>query len=102
MPDAWPWDQPPNCGVFTEKSILFEGAPILYVSHDLEDHGWQFLGWDDAEVENAALVSLAEISKVDPSVLEVAHIPPGWHAWRRSREEPWTTEPNPHAQDENE
>lgn len=95
MADDWPWDQAPTCGVFTLKSILFEGAPILHVTHDLEDHGWQFLGWEDAERDDAALVSLAEVSRLDPTVLEVAHIPPGWRAWRRSREDPWTIEPNP-------
>ena len=99
MTDDWPWDQPPNCGVFTEKNIVHDGAPILHVTHDLEDHGWQFLGWGDAKPENGALASLAAIDKLDPTLREVAHIPPGWHAWRESREQPWTIEPNPYDQD---
>lgn len=100
MTDEWPWDQPPNCGVFTEKAIIHDGAAILHVTHDLEDHGWQFLGWEDAQAENGALVSLMKIEKLDPTVREVAHIPPGWHAWRRNREDAWNIEPNPHEQSE--
>jgi hypothetical protein len=40
-PPTWPFDQPPNCAVLTLRSIVFGGAPILYVSHDADDHGWQ-------------------------------------------------------------
>jgi hypothetical protein len=29
----------------------------------------------------------------DPSVLELADLPPGWHAWRRSRDAPWQRAP---------
>jgi hypothetical protein len=32
---------------------------------------------------------LHEIVKLDSSVVELADMPPGWHAWRRSKCEPW-------------
>lgn len=85
----WPYDQPPNCAVITLRSIVFGGAPILHVTHDEDDHGWQFLGAGDANPEDAAVVSLDGIVSLDASVLEVADMPPGWHAWRRSRTSPW-------------
>ncbi len=87
--DDWPFDQPPNCATFTVRQIIRDGAPILHVCHDLDDHGWQFLGWEDANVADAAVVCLAEILTLDPSVRQVADLPPGWHAWRRSVNEPW-------------
>ena len=88
MPDDWPFDQPRSCAVITLRPIVFEGAPILHVTHDADDHGWQFLGWEDADVAHAAVVSLSEIVKLDPSVLAVADLPPGWHAWRQSKDSP--------------
>ena len=57
--------------------IVFEGAPILHVSHDTDDHGWQFLKLDDARAEDASVVSLDQIVKLDPTVLAVADLPPG-------------------------
>ena len=85
----WAFDQPPDCAVITLRSIVFGGEPILHVTHDADDHGWQFLGNGDAKESDAAVVGLDEIVKLDPSVLEVADMPPGWHAWRRSKSSPW-------------
>ncbi|MDB5321103.1 MAG: hypothetical protein JWN40_2734, partial [Phycisphaerales bacterium] len=55
----WPFDQPRNCAVITLRSIVFGGAPILHVSHDADDRGWQFIGGGDAEESDAAVVALA-------------------------------------------
>jgi hypothetical protein len=85
----WPFDQPPDCAVITLRSIVFGGGPILHVFHDEEDHGWQFLGAGDPEESDAAVVGLGEIVDLDSSVLEVADIAPGWHAWRPSASSPW-------------
>jgi hypothetical protein len=87
--DEWPFDQPPDWAVISLRSIVFGGGPILHVTHDEDDHGWQFLGAGDAEESDAAVVGLGEIVKLDPSVLEVGDIAPGWHAWRRSQSSPW-------------
>jgi hypothetical protein len=96
MCDAdWPFDQPPNCLVFTLRSIIFGGKPILRVTHDEDDHGWQFLGLDDAKMTDAAVVCLSEIVEFDPSVLLVADMPPGWYALRFSVDSPWHRCPKP-------
>lgn len=89
----WPFDQPRNCAVFTLRPIAFDDAPILHVTHDQDDHGWQFLGRDDADPDQAAVLTLEEIVALDKSVLEVADMPPGWHAWRVSRDSPWQRAP---------
>jgi hypothetical protein len=85
----WPFDQAPNCAVITLRSIVFGGRPILHVTHDEDDHGWQFLSAGDADEQDAAVVALSEIVELDSSVLEIADMPPGWHAWRASRSSPW-------------
>ena len=90
MTDApWPFDQPPNCAVITLRSIVFGGGAILHVTHDEDDDGWQFLGAGDAEESDAMVVGLGQIVKLDASVLQVADMPPGWHAWRQSAASPW-------------
>jgi hypothetical protein len=91
----WPFDQPPDCAVITLRPIVFDGAPILHVTHDREDHGWQFLSLEGAREEDACVVSLAEIVRLDPTVMQVADIPPGWRAWRHSASSPWVREQKP-------
>ncbi len=96
MDDSWPFDQPPNGVAITLRSIVFNGAPILHVTHDADDHGWQFLGAEDADPADAAVVCMKEIVAHDPSVCEVSDIPPGWHAWRQSKSSPWSRGPKRH------
>jgi hypothetical protein len=94
MPDDdWPFDQPRNCAAVTLRSIVFGGGAILYVSHDADDHGWQFLDGQPIDMANAALVALSEIVRLDPGLLEVADLPPGWGAWRTSASAPWQRGP---------
>ena len=88
----WPFDQIETCVAVTNKDIAFDGSPILHVCHDDEDDAWQFIGLEDAKEENIALVCMAEIVKLNPSVKEVAHIPPGWHAWRANVGGKWSIE----------
>ena len=89
MEKNWRFTEPENQAVITLRQILSDGEPILHVTHDLEDGGWQFLGWGDAKEEDAKVVALRTIVRLDPSVQELADLPPGWHAWRRAANEPW-------------
>jgi len=87
--ENWKFDQPPNCAAITLRSIVFEGKPILHVVHDEEDHGWQFLSLGDADEEDVAVVAMSEIVELDPSVQDVAHIKPGYRAWRQNQDSEW-------------
>lgn len=95
MTDEWAFDQPPDCAVITLRQIADGSRPILHVSHDSDDHGWQFLTLDDAREEDAAVACLKNIVDLDASLLELADMPPGWHAWRSAPGEPWRREINP-------
>jgi hypothetical protein len=44
------------------RSIVFAGAPILHVTHDEDDHGWQFLGMEDARENDACIVGRTHLS----------------------------------------
>ena len=93
--DAWPFDQPRNCATFTMRQVLDGSEPILLVTHDADDHGWQFIGISHPSMPDARLVKLEEIVRRDPTVLEVADLPPGWWAVRNKIGGPWKRKPRP-------
>ena len=81
-----------NTAVFTTKFIVHDKKEITYVSHDDEDGAWQFFGDDnfDNYEEIAMILSLEEIIQIDKSVLEIADLPLGFVATRKSRTDNWT------------
>ena len=101
-PDAgsWPFDQPRNCTAMTMRQILDGSEPILLVSHDADDHGWQFIGRTDANTEDGRLVCLEHMVTRDPSVLQLADLPPGWQAIRRSPKHRWQRSEQPTEDDD--
>lgn len=57
---GWPFDQAHNVAVITQKQIMSGKVPILVVTHDRNDHGWQFLNPTiPTSYENASVVGLA-------------------------------------------
>ena len=87
--ERWLWDQPPNCAVITDKLVLDDGATILMVAHDLDDHGWQFLSGAEPVSVDARIVSLEQIVGLDPSVSKVSDLPLGCRATRTSATARW-------------
>lgn len=85
----WPFDQPRDCETLTMRQVIDGEEPILLGSHDDDDYGWQFIGSSDASVEDGRIVCLEHIVSHDPSVLEVADLPPGWCAVREYVGGPW-------------
>lgn len=85
----WPFDQPRNCATLTMRQILEGTEPILLVSHDEDDHGWQFIGTSNACFEDGRVVCLEEMVQLDPTILEVADLLPGWQAVRSNPGEKW-------------
>jgi hypothetical protein len=90
MDANWPFSDPPNVAAITLRSIVERGQPILFVSHDSDDGYWQFMdGGDELRAEDAMVIALKEIVEIDESIIELADLPLGWFAQRRSRNEPW-------------
>ena len=96
----WPFDQPRNCATMTMRQILDGSEPILLVSHDEDDHGWQFIGSSDANAEDGRVICLEEAVKLDPTVLEVADLEPGWQAIREFVGGKWTRRIQPVESDD--
>jgi hypothetical protein len=85
----WRFAQPRNCAVISLRDIVFKGKPILYVTHDADDEGWQFLTGDSVSKEEAVVVCFEEIVERDASILKLADLPPGWIATRKSANSGW-------------
>lgn len=98
--EEWPFDQPRNFAVFTIRQIIEGDLPITFVYHDADDHGWQFLANTETRMNDAVLVCLKNIVELDPSVLRVAHMPPGFHARREHKDAEWIIEETPAEQAE--
>ncbi|MDC0742157.1 hypothetical protein [Polyangium mundeleinium] len=81
-----------NLGVITTSAVL-AGAPILLVSHDADDGGWQFLCGTTSDPADGRVVHVREILTTDPTVVEVADLPLGWVAFRGAIGAEWTREP---------
>ena len=82
------------------RQVLDGSEPILLVSHDADDHGWQFIGSTDPNVSDGRVVCLESMVARDPSVLQVADLPPGWQAVRHSPEHPWQRREHPPSDDD--
>lgn len=75
--------------VISTKNIINKSVPILNVTHDL-DGIWQFLNHDvEVKEEDAVVVSIHEIIKIDPTVIEIINIPRGTSTIRKSVGTQW-------------
>lgn len=89
----WPFADPQNVAVFTTTHVVKARKPILSVSHDAEDGAWQFHSGDAPLTKDMMIVGLSEIVEIDPTVAELADMPPGFKATRASGSDPWRREP---------
>lgn len=88
MKTDFPFLDPPDTACFTCRHVLDEHRPILYVSHD-EDGYWQFLCGDTHEEDDARIVSLASILKIDASMAALAGLDHGEYAEADDPESDW-------------
>jgi hypothetical protein len=90
----WPFPGPRNEAVITTKPVMREGLPILYVTHDRSDGGWQFLCGTTNRTEDGMVVALSTVVRHDPSIRVLADLPEGWCAWREGPGQPWLRAPH--------
>jgi hypothetical protein len=88
--NSWPFKDSPNVAVFTSKTILDGSEWVYYVSHDEEDGAWQFHPYSGpTSEENASVVGLNTMVKIEPRILELSDLPLGWCAWREKKTDRW-------------
>src|SRR5690348_114185 len=97
MPDGWPFDQAPNVAAITTRQVIKDGLPILRVTHYSDDHSWAFVcGTTDAEADGR-VIGMGEALEIDPTLRDIADMPPGWTAWREKIGGVWQRFPNEKA-----
>jgi hypothetical protein len=85
---SWPFADAPNTASITTRQVL-EGAPILLVTHDADDGGWQFLCGTTDDPADARIVGLGQMYKRDATLGELADLPEGGRASRPAAGQPW-------------
>lgn len=85
----WKFPDPPHTAAFVSKSVHEGREPVTFVSHDLSDGAWQFLGDSIADGERPIIACLHQPIKNDPSLFELSDLPRGWQARRNSPDEAW-------------
>lgn len=89
---VFPFADSPNTAVFTCCHVMNRERPILYVAHD-EDGDWQFLCGTEHSDEEARLVALMEIVKLDPGIISLAQMECGYCAESQDVSSPWNVMP---------
>lgn len=82
MTAAWPFDQEPKTTTLTTRQILDEGFPILNVVHYSDDHSWAFTCGTTDDTNDGRIVCLSHILEIDPTLISIADLEPGWLAER--------------------
>lgn len=77
-----------NQAVFTCLHIINESKPILYVKHD-DEGDWQFLCGENHATEDARIIALQEIVRMDPGIRKISNLKCGQAAIRESKESDW-------------
>ena len=85
----WKFEDPPHTRVFLSETVHKGTEAITYVSHDVEDGAWQFLG-DSMDAGGGPVISCFHHPiDNDPGLMELADLPLGWYAKRNKPGEPW-------------
>lgn len=85
----WKFPSSPRSGAYVSKAVHEGLEPVTYVSHELSDGVWQFVGDSPNEGREFVLVCLHHPIDEDPSLTELADLPCGWYAERDAPGEPW-------------
>ncbi|HVV71340.1 MAG TPA: hypothetical protein VHI52_07555 [Verrucomicrobiae bacterium] len=94
MLETWPFDQAPNVAAITTRQVLEDKLPILRATHYSDDESWAFTCGTTDKTEDARVIGMGEAVEIDPSLRGIAHLPPGWTAWRDSAGGDWRRQPN--------
>jgi hypothetical protein len=98
--NEWPFDQGPTVACITTAQVLEQHLPVLRVTHYDDDHSWGFTCGTTNNSQDARVVGMGEMLKLDPSLASIADLLPGWSAYRRTPNGPWERFPSSHDQNE--
>ncbi len=86
------FNEPENTACIVCNHVLDNQHPILYVTHDEDDGGWQFLcGQDDHTQDDAKIISLKQVVEIDQTINELYDLPLGIGVMRNDVKSKWFT-----------
>jgi hypothetical protein len=95
----WPFDQAPNVAAITTRQVIEDGLPILVVIHYRDDHSWAFVCGTSNRTGDGRVIGMGTALKIDPTLVSIADLPPGYCARRTAIGATWVRELN-HAEDD--
>jgi hypothetical protein len=91
----WKFPDPPHARVFLSETVHKGTEPVVFVSHDADDGAWQFLGSSMSDAGGPVISCFHHPIDRDPSLAELADLPLGWYAERRTVGEAWIRKKHP-------
>ncbi len=85
----WKFPDDPHTISYLSQSVDAGIEPVTYVSHDVDDGAWQFLGDSMAGDAEPVISCLHHPIDKDPTLTELADLPLGWWAEREAPGKPW-------------
>ena len=76
------FEQPCDTACITCSHVLNDGAPVLFVTHDADDGGWQFLCGAEHDIEDATVIGMGSVIDLDPTLNGLHDMPEGYGATR--------------------
>jgi len=76
------FDQPSDTACITCSHVRNDGAPVLFVTHDADDGGWQFLCAGEHDIEDAIVIGMGSVIDLDPTLNGLHDMPEGYGATR--------------------
>jgi hypothetical protein len=90
--EEWPFEDSENTATLSTTKVMKEGFPVLLITHD-EEGGWQILCDTTNDPKDALLVCQGCAFEKDRTIGELADLPFGWEARRKSKDSPWIRSP---------
>jgi hypothetical protein len=89
MTNDWPFDQARNVAAITTRQVIEQKLPILVVTHYSDDDSWGFVCGTTDATEDGRVIAMGEALEIDPTLREIADLPPGWTARRKKPGATW-------------
>jgi hypothetical protein len=85
----WKFPDSPDTLVFLSQAVHLDTEKVTYVSHEIDDGAWQFLGDSMAGGGKPVIACFYHLVDRDPSLSERSDLPRGWWAERANPDSPW-------------
>jgi hypothetical protein len=96
----WKFPDPPHTVAYLSQAVQSGVEAVTYVSHDIDDGAWQFLG-DSMSADLPPKIScLHHPIDNDATLKELFDLPRGWYAERATPNDPWVRGESPQEEEE--